>query len=318
MQFLFSLENFCSIFRPKTPFAPSTNICVIEFSIELKALIYEGYGNLRIVFRIFRILRKLIRRDQRFGMSVVNVPKSLGLFWPNTSGTYKQLSKIAIEDSGNVIQSLIQISGLKRQVITNLEIPTNNLCQVRKLQELFNKYGSDKARGHDYHLIYGQLLERDLVKKVLEIGIGSTNSNIPSNMGKLGRPGASLRAFKEFFPNAVIFGLDFDSQVLFQDERIKCFQVDQRNPQNMSNLESEVGGDFDLMIDDGLHSIVSSINSLSTFLKLIRVGGYAVVEDIPERAIGVYELISKVIFPEFTCNLFLCRGGYLFIARKMG
>ena len=56
------------------------------------------------------------------------------------------------------------------------------------------------------------------VNKIFEIGLGTNNIDIVSTMGKKGHPGASLRAFRDFCPNAEIYGADFDSRILFQEK----------------------------------------------------------------------------------------------------
>ena len=52
---------------------------------------------------------------------------------------------------------------------------------------------------HNYHLIYGSLFKKNnKVKKILEIGLGTDDEKIISNMGRYGKPGASVRAFRDF------------------------------------------------------------------------------------------------------------------------
>ena len=45
--------------------------------------------------------------------------------------------------------------------------------------------------------------------------MGTNNPNLVSTMGSSGRPGASLYAFKEYLPNAIIYGADIDKDILF-------------------------------------------------------------------------------------------------------
>ena len=78
-----------------------------------------------------------------------------------------------------------------------------------QLKRNFDKYGSDKATMHNYHNVYGYLLRNvHAVTAVLEIGIGTNNVDVISHMSLIGRPGASLRAFRDFLPNATIYGAD--------------------------------------------------------------------------------------------------------------
>ena len=72
-------------------------------------------------------------------------------------------------------------------------------ADTEELRALFQKYGSDKSTGHNYHLLYSWLLapKRGEDLSMLEIGLGTNNIDVPSNMGLEGRPGASLRAFRD-------------------------------------------------------------------------------------------------------------------------
>jgi len=270
-----------------------------------------------LVKRGFELVRMMIRRDQRFGYSILNISKSLNFYWPNTSGSYRQLSEIALEDAILTIPSLSQLVDLNENRLKTLQIPETRDKEVLQLEKLFNLYGSDKSFGHDYHKVYGQLLERKKVKKVLEIGIGSVDSSIPSNIRGGGKPRASLRAFRDFYPEASVFGLDIDPKLVFEEERIQTLFVNQRDFKSMSNAAEIIGRDFDLMIDDGLHSLVSSLNSLNLFLRLIRIGGYAVVEDIPNHVTDIYRLVSALIFPKYLSKLVSSHGGYLFVVQKI-
>ena len=38
-----------------------------------------------------------------------------------------------------------------------------------------------------------------------------------------GKPGASLRAWRDYFENALIYGADIDKNILFKENRINTF-----------------------------------------------------------------------------------------------
>ena len=65
---------------------------------------------------------------------------------------------------------------------------------------------------------------------IFELGLGTNNTDVAYNMGPSGRPGASLKSWKEFLPNSMIYGADIDKIVLFNEDRIKTFYCDQTNP----------------------------------------------------------------------------------------
>ena len=46
-------------------------------------------------------------------------------------------------------------------------------------------------------------------------------------MGEKYNPGSSLRALRDYFPNANIFGADIDKNIVNDQNRIKTFYVDQ-------------------------------------------------------------------------------------------
>ena len=125
------------------------------------------------------------------------------------------------------------------------------------LCELAIKYGSDKCPkyGHSYTPWYHQKFEpiRNEPLKILEIGIGNHELMAPI-VGEDYKPGASLRMWAEYFPNAQITGLDIREDVLFQEGRIATFLFDQSCPKSLEMLENS-GFEFDIIIDDGSHDL---------------------------------------------------------------
>ena len=84
---------------------------------------------------------------------------------------------------------------------------------------------------HTYADFYSLLFEhcKNDVKKVFECGIGTNNPNLVSSMGIKYKPGSSLRVWRDYFPKSFIYGADIDREILFEEERIKTFEVDQLN-----------------------------------------------------------------------------------------
>ena len=86
--------------------------------------------------------------------------------------------------------------------------------QPTTLCEIMHKNYSDKSSlhlHHNYSLIYDEMFSEFRNRKIniLEIGIGSMNPHIPSNMtgGELGRvynPGASIRGWPRMQPYIVV------------------------------------------------------------------------------------------------------------------
>jgi hypothetical protein len=165
------------------------------------------------------------------------------------------------------------------------------------LNTLCEKYGTDKGEskpdGHPYPWpshTYADFIERhfahcrEYVRNVFECGLGTNNPDLPSTMGPNGKPGASLKMWREYFPNANIYGADIDQTILFQDERIRTFFVDQTKPDSIADLwKTLTVSGFDLMIDDGLHSYEAGICLLENSFDRLKKNGMYIIEDIPVK-----------------------------------
>lgn len=172
---------------------------------------------------------------------------------------------------------------------------TNYQLEIKSIEEFYHdnskilgdilaKNKSDKSTTHRYYILYSYILNKlDIEKELntLEIGLGTNNPNLISTMGLNGRPGASLYSFKEHLSNSNIYGCDIDKDILFQEDRIKTCYVDQLDSDSFNEISNKFGDiKFDLIIDDGLHSIGANLNTLLYALKNLNDKGWIVIEDI--------------------------------------
>tara|TARA_B100001057_G_scaffold409711_1_gene424509 strand:+ start:902 stop:1648 length:747 start_codon:yes stop_codon:yes gene_type:complete len=173
--------------------------------------------------------------------------------------------------------------------ILNFEkaIFSSYLNEHNNLNNLSKKYKSDK---HTHN--YLELLEfyfhnqRESVEKILECGIGSSDSKIQWNMMGNSIPGASLRMWKDYFYNADIYGVDIDEKILFDENRIFTFQVDQTNSDSIEKFINNFklkNNTFDLIIDDGAHWFPPNFSFFINTIKLLKDTGLYVVEDVNEN-----------------------------------
>lgn len=167
----------------------------------------------------------------------------------------------------------------------DLSNPLSRLCDL---------YGSDKGEieaighpyswpSHSYADYYSRLLAhcRPSVLRVFECGLGTNNPDIESSMGQSGKPGASLRVWRDYFPNADVYGTDIDRDVLFEEQRIKTFYVDQTNVGSIKMLWETVGvKNFDLMVDDGLHSFEAGSTLFQGSIEKLAPHGIYIIEDV--------------------------------------
>lgn len=159
----------------------------------------------------------------------------------------------------------------------------NDLCFI------MNFYGSDKGHpendcNHTYTRIYNEIFKNVRHKnlRLFELGLGTNNTDIPSNMGVNGKPGASLRGWRQYFPNASVYGADIDKRILFQEDRIKTFYCDQNNPDAIRALwqNDDLTDNFDIIIEDGLHIFDSNVCFFEHSWHKLNIGGIYIIEDI--------------------------------------
>jgi hypothetical protein len=138
-------------------------------------------------------------------------------------------------------------------------------------------------------------------------------------MGENGRPGASLRAWAEFFPKARLIGCDIDSRVLFTEDRILTYQLDQTNTDSWSNLKSifsNSGQLFDLIIDDGLHTPSANLKTIIESASLLAPTAYIVIEDVPERSLVVWKLTQILLAENWEIDILKCKYSHLVVLKK--
>jgi hypothetical protein len=156
------------------------------------------------------------------------------------------------------------------------------------------KFGSDKSTWHNYTKIYSEIFKNFINKNIniFELGLGTNNLDIPSNMGLNGKPGASLRAWNEFFKNANVYGGDIDKRILFNENNIKTYYVDQYSISDIKNLwnnDDLKNIEFDIIIDDGIHESNGTFIFLKNSFYKVKKNGYFIIEDIPCCVISEYK-----------------------------
>lgn len=134
-----------------------------------------------------------------------------------------------------------------------------------KLDELAIAFGTDKSsRVHDFvkhYEVYFELL-RELPIKILEIGVQS---------------GASLRMWKQYFPNAQIYGIDFYNLEPMNEDKIKIFKGESSDTKVLE--EALLHGPFDIIIDDASHQNEPTLKCFEYLFPRMKPGGVYVIED---------------------------------------
>lgn len=171
------------------------------------------------------------------------------------------------------------------------------------IAQLCDKYGSDKGSvapdgvhvypwfPHSYASIYELFFyDRFKVKAVFECGLGTNNTTLNSNMTKNGRPGASLYVWRDYFPQAQIYGADIDKDILFSDERIATAYMDQTDPKSVTDYFAALDvSQFDIMIDDGLHEFKAGVCLFENSFSKLSLSGLYIIEDIRPQDLPEYQ-----------------------------
>lgn len=243
-------------------------------------------------------------------------------FAPNSQGHPSQRLELALADASFSFERLEALARLLRfdaiPVIPSDEFAASPAERdaAADLGRLLNRYGSDKANAHDYHKVYGPIFSRiGSVRALFEVGLGTNNEDVVSNMTYSGTPGASLRAFRDFLPQARLFGGDIDKRILFSEERIETYFVDQTDPTTFEGLPIPDTG-LDLVIDDGLHAPAANITVLNFALRALRPGGWVVIEDIIEAALPAWQVVGALMSADWNCQIIRAKGGFLFLAEQ--
>jgi len=132
------------------------------------------------------------------------------------------------------------------------------------LDELGRQQRTDKST-HKFLEVYDLEFNhlRDRPVNILEIGV---------------LLGSSLRMWKDYFSNGVIHGLDKADKTQFIEERILIEQGDQGKIEDLNNVFKNK--QFNIIIDDGGHTMIQQQRSLSCLLDRVTKDGYYVIEDL--------------------------------------
>jgi len=141
----------------------------------------------------------------------------------------------------------------------------------KRLVDLAIQHKSDKWNNHWFAAIYDDYFQarRHQPIKLLEIGIGGRD--------ELGDACASLRMWEEYFPAAMIYGLDSGLHAGMSQGRIVALEGRQSDAELLRKLSADAGG-FDIIIDNGTHLMSDVIATFQVMFPLLNDAGLYAVE----------------------------------------
>lgn len=141
--------------------------------------------------------------------------------------------------------------------------------------ELLIHFQSDKVNRpgslshHNYNQVYDRILPpyRETATAVLELGVLN---------------GCSLRAWRDYFQNAEILGVDNDLNRLVREDRIRSFLCDTADRDKFILLAKTLPA-LDIIIDDCSHLLDHQLFAIAALWPRLKKGGIYIVEDIVKR-----------------------------------
>lgn len=175
------------------------------------------------------------------------------------------------------------VNQFREHYFTLVKDAPTDLCRIMR------SHGSDKSSvRHNYTQMYDFLFRDRRQEKlnILEVGIGSVDPQFGFTMEPVyqitgGKAGASLRGWREYFPNSQIWGADIDEKALFSDDRIQCFYVDQLNVPTIEALFGRIpAATLDVIVDDGYHDFEAQRNLFLAAMPHLSENGVYIIEDV--------------------------------------
>lgn len=151
------------------------------------------------------------------------------------------------------------------------------------LVDLVDNTRTDKNTGHSYLELYDKLLlnYKYNATNILEIGIGP-----PPRISGFSNNGGSIKLWHDYFVNAQIITADIIplediAQDLLNNPRIHIVLADAYDPHGIGySILSMMR--FDVVLDDGPHTLDSMIRFICLYLPLVNDGGILIIEDVQD------------------------------------
>lgn len=141
------------------------------------------------------------------------------------------------------------------------------------LRDLIDNDATDKNTQHSYLDTYETLFSplRNTATSVLEIGIGGF--------------AGGLRLFRKYFPHAMIYGVDILTSKPEWGEEDSRIQIHSNmDAYTKSSFDILAKQTYDIVIDDGPHTLESMKYVVSNYVTLLKEKGILVIEDVQDMS----------------------------------
>ena len=165
-------------------------------------------------------------------------------------------------------------------------------CQTDRATVFSRTWGKPHGYAPHYDKAFSHL--RDHPVKLLEIGVGG---------------GEGIRMWLEYFSKGDIYGVDsvYGTNDYDTDGKVKryCFhQGVQGDPEMWVRVIDDVGGNFDIIIDDGSHINTDIIVSFIALWQHVKPGGFYAIEDLNTA----YDVTGYFVKPNLPNHMYFIKG----------
>lgn len=144
---------------------------------------------------------------------------------------------------------------------------------METITQILRRYDTDKETFHRYGSTYETLFQR-------------FNRNDKLNILEVGtQKGGSLLAWKEYFPNANVYGVDIVDVVLKKYRKNTVTRIISDIKEWRNDME------WDIVIDDGSHYLLDIVYVVANYFLKLKSNGVLIIEDVrfPSLIIRVIE-----------------------------
>jgi len=134
--------------------------------------------------------------------------------------------------------------------------------EMKTITQILSEYDSDKESFHKYGSSYEAIFsgfDREAPLNMLEVGT---------------QKGGSLLAWKEYFPNANVYGVDVIDVVPEEYRKDTVTRI----VSDIKDWKNDI--EWDIVIDDGSHYLLDVAYVFATYVLRLKPGGVIVIEDV--------------------------------------
>jgi cephalosporin hydroxylase len=171
----------------------------------------------------------------------------------------------------------------------------------KKIHGWGDRWGTDKASDHSYDNLYDNVFSsyKDKEIRLMELGI---------------QYGGSSLLWHEFFPKAKLVLVDILDQVQeklwdeMDKNRYDYHIMDAFTKESTNKINELYPEGFDIIIEDGPHTLESQIFAIQNYTPLLKEGGILIIEDIQQYddCKLIIESIGEI--PHKSCEIVDLRG----------